>query len=240
MALDGLAKELARPFARSYQQPNRGFNPKVRLVRYADDFIITGISRQQLDEQVRPVVCDFLSKRGLRLSESKTKLTAITEGFDFLGFTFRKFNGKLLIKLSKKGLLAFVRSMRQLIKANKAASAGELIAYLNPKIKGWAYFYQHICSSKTFLWLDAQLFRCLWRWTLRRHRKKGKRWIKQKYFKRYGTRNWTFSDEAIKTKVSQSSRIYFILQTSKSGAMFASKREPTLLMYVRKNTLSID
>jgi len=198
MALDGLARELTAYFSKSYRRPDRGFNPKVRLVRYADDFIITGISRQQLEEQVKPVVCDFLSKRGLRLSASKTKLTAITEGFDFLGFTFRKFNGKLLIKPAKKSLLAFVRSMRQLVKVNKAASAGELIAYLNPKIKGWAYFYRHVCSSKTFHWLDAQLFRCLWRWALRRHSKKGKRWVRQKYFKRHGTRSWTFSGQVLK------------------------------------------
>ena len=198
LALDGLEACLKDTFKKSRRKPHRGFNPKVHLVRYADDFIITGHSQQILEEQVKPVVDSFLAERGLRLSASKTRITAINDGFDFLGFTFRKFSGKLLIKPAKANVVAFVRSLRELIKSNKTVSAGALISYLNPRIKGWAYFYRHVCSSHTFHWVDSKLFQALWRWAKRRHPRKGKRWIKRKYFAHCGTRHWTFSGTAVK------------------------------------------
>lgn len=198
LALDGLAPLLQTTFAKSYRKPNRGFNPKVHVVRYADDFIITGHSQEILQEQVKPLVSAFLAERGLRLSEQKTHVTSLQAGFDFLGSTFRSFNGKLLITPAKTRLLAFLREMRQLIQQHKATAAGELIAYLNPRLKGWAYFYRHICSAKTFHRVDAELYRALWKWVRRRHPRKGKRWTQRKYFARVGKRNWVFSGEAIK------------------------------------------
>ncbi|QIL78321.1 group II intron reverse transcriptase/maturase [Hymenobacter sp. HDW8] len=198
LALDGLAPLLQTTFAKSRRKPNRGFNPKVHLVRYADDLIITGYSREVLEEQVKPLVSAFLAERGLRLSEQKTRVTSLPEGFDFLGSTFRTYHGKLLITPAKARLLAFLRSMRQRIGQHKATAAGELIAYLNPRLKGWAYFYRHVCSAKTFHRVDAELFRTLWKWAGRRHPRKGKRWIRRKYFARVGSRNWVFSGEAVK------------------------------------------
>lgn len=198
LALDGLEAHLKATFKKSRRKPDRGFNPKVHLVRYADDFIITGYSEQILEEQVKPVVSAFLAERGLRLSASKTRITAINNGFDFLGFTFRKFRAKLLIKPAKANVAAFLRSLWALIKSNKATSAGALIAYPNPRIRGWTYFYRHVCSSKTFQRVDSELFWALWRWAKRRHPGKGKRWIRRKYFAHHGTRRWTFSGTAVK------------------------------------------
>ena len=60
---------------------------KVHLVRYADDFMITGTSRELLRDQVQPLVAHFLKERGLELSHEKTKITHVEEGFDFLGRT---------------------------------------------------------------------------------------------------------------------------------------------------------
>ena len=64
---------------------------KVHLVRYADDFIISGSSRELLEDEVKPLVADFLKTRGLELSPEKTSITHIDEGFDFLGWNVRKF-----------------------------------------------------------------------------------------------------------------------------------------------------
>ena len=75
---------------------------QVNFVRYADDFIITGKSKELLENEVKPLVENFLKERGLTLSVEKTKATHIEEGFDFLGWNFRKYDGKLLIKPSKK------------------------------------------------------------------------------------------------------------------------------------------
>ena len=75
---------------------------------YADDFVVTGASKALLEQQVRPIVERFLGERGLQLSESKTQVTNIEDGFDFLGQNIRKYaNGKLLIKPSSKSQKAF-------------------------------------------------------------------------------------------------------------------------------------
>jgi RNA-directed DNA polymerase len=94
---------------------------KVNVVVYADDFIITGASKEILEDKVKPAVIVFLKERGLELSEEKTKITHIEEGFDFLGFNVRKYKGKLLIKPSKAGVKNFLQGIRAVIKANKAS-----------------------------------------------------------------------------------------------------------------------
>jgi RNA-directed DNA polymerase len=71
---------------------------RVHLITYADDFVITGATREILEHTVKPLVINFIKERGLELSEEKTLITHIDNGFDFLGFNIRKYNGKLLIK----------------------------------------------------------------------------------------------------------------------------------------------
>lgn len=198
MALDGLERALKAKFVKLYKKPMRGVNPKVHCIRYADDFIITGSTKELLEKEVLPFVNEFLQERGLALSKEKTKFTHTSEGFDFLGSNIRKYKGKLIIQPSKTNLKSFLHEVRKLIKTHKQATASELIAYLNPKIKGWAYFHQYTCSSSTFNKVDAAIFHALWRWSLRRHKRKGKRWIKRKYFHRYGNRNWTFFGKTTK------------------------------------------
>jgi RNA-directed DNA polymerase len=109
LVLDGL--ETVALQADPHRQGN--FRPKINVVRYADDFIITGSSREQLENKVRPAVEAFLEKRGLRLSEEKTRITLIEDGFDFLGATVRKYKGKLLIRPSKCNILDFLREIRR-------------------------------------------------------------------------------------------------------------------------------
>ena len=86
----------------------------------------------------------------------------------------------------------FLTKIRETIKGNKQATAGGLIAILNPIIRGWANHYRHVVSKKTFASVDHAIFKTIWRWCLRRHGNKGKRWIKKKYFKSIGNRNWVF------------------------------------------------
>ena len=69
---------------------------KVNVVIYADDFIITGKSKELLENKVMPTIAKFLKVRGLELSPEKTRITHIDDGFDFLGFNIRKYKGKLL------------------------------------------------------------------------------------------------------------------------------------------------
>ena len=93
MTLDGLEARLAEKFPRAKLK-----GLKMNMVRYADDFIITGHSKEWLEQEVKPVVVEFLAERGLVLSPEKTRVTHIREGFDFLGWNIRKYSGKLLMK----------------------------------------------------------------------------------------------------------------------------------------------
>lgn len=168
-------------------------NPKVNYVRYADDFIITGESKELLESQVLPVVRRFMAERGLMLSPEKTKITHIEEGFDFLGQNIRKYGGKMLIKPSKANVSSFLKKIRAVIKGNKAMDQLTLIRMLNPMIKGWAAYHQHIVAKVAFNKVDNEIWLALWRWAVRRHPNKGKKWIRKRYFHQQGARNWSFS-----------------------------------------------
>jgi RNA-directed DNA polymerase len=188
MVLDGLETGLKKAFPKISHRPF----PLINLVRYADDFIITGRTQAQLQEEVLPWLINFLAQRGLELSLDKTKITHIDMGFNFLGQNVRKYKGKLLIKPSKESIRSLLKKVRDIIKAHKQATACELTSYLNPIIKGWANYHRHVVSSKVFSEIDKHIFQSLWKWCCRRHPNKGKRWIRRKYFTTIGDRNWVF------------------------------------------------
>jgi RNA-directed DNA polymerase len=194
LALDGL-----EPLLKNHFKKHRTRRDKVNLIRYADDFVITGSSKELLEGEVKSLVEQFLARRGLELSQEKTVITHIEDGFDFLGQNVRKYGGKLLIKPSKKSVQAFLGNVRKIVKGNKSAKAGNLIMMLNPKIKGWAMYHRHICAKRTFNLVDHAIFHTLWQWAKRRHPRKGRRWIKEKYFTYVpgpcGGNNWTFFGE---------------------------------------------
>lgn len=196
LTLDGLERMLQEHF-RNTTRASRKTRSKVHLVRYADDFIVTGNSKELLENEVKPLVETFMRERGLELSQEKTHITHIEAGFDFLGQNVRKYNGKLLIKPSKKSVKAHLDSIRKLIKDNPTDTAGHLITLLNPIIRGWANYHRHAVSSEIFHDVDNAIFRALWRWAKRRHPNKGKKWIRKKYFHTIGNRNWVFSGEVI-------------------------------------------
>lgn len=188
LALDGLETTLRARFP----QPHQGKSPLVNVVRFADDFIITGRTKELLEEGVRPLVEAHLRERGLSLSPEKTRITHIRDGFDFLGQHLRKYRDVLLIKPSKRNCLAFLRKVREVIKDNKTMQAGHLIVRLNPLLRGWANYHRHINSKSTFRRIDSLIFQCLWQWCVRRHPNKAKPWVKQKYFCTRGNDRWTF------------------------------------------------
>jgi RNA-directed DNA polymerase len=198
MALDGLQAELSKHFGAKGSKKLR--RHKVGLVRYADDFIITGISKELLENEVKPLVEEFLAERGLKLSASKTRVTHIDQGFDFLGWTVRKYRKKLLIKPSKKNVSAFLTKCRDVIKANKSAKQSNLIWQLNPIIRGWVNYHKHQVSSDAFARVDAEIWKSLWRWAKRRHNKKGRRWIAKRYWQHIDNRHWTFADTLLDEK----------------------------------------
>jgi RNA-directed DNA polymerase len=117
-ALDGLERLLQEKFPAGKRLKSLGGEkPCVNLVRYADDFVITGKSKELLAGEIKPLVEQFLQERGLELSPTKTVITHVEHGFDFLGQNVRRYpNGKLLIKPSKKNVGIFLTGIRQTIK----------------------------------------------------------------------------------------------------------------------------
>ena len=157
LALDGLQRRLAQALPKA-----KGRNPKVHLVRYADDFLITGCSRELLEEQVRPLVAAFLAERGLVLSPEKTVITHVAGGFDFLSQHAQRFGQKVLLKPATKSVKACYQKLRALVKSNLHLDPAALIRLLNPRIRGWAMYHRHASSKATFHRLDHLLFRLLW------------------------------------------------------------------------------
>jgi RNA-directed DNA polymerase len=191
LVLNGLERELREHFPKT----KPGHNAKVNLCRYADDFIVSGRSKELLENEVKPLVERFLKERGLELSQEKTRITHITEGFDFLGQNVRRYKEGLRVKPSHKNVKRFLAKVRKIIKSNKQAPAGLLIDLLNPVIRGWTQYHQHVSSHKTFAKVDHAIFQTLWRWAKRRHSNKSKTWVKANYFQTIDTRQWVFQAE---------------------------------------------
>ena len=140
-----------------------------------------------------PVIEEFLADRGLELSEEKTRIVRIEDGFDFLGQHVRKYNGKLLIKPARKSVTRLLAKVREVLKANPSTPTAAVIRQLNPIIRGWANYHRHVCSKDTFSYVDWQIWRKVWRWAKRRHPMKSAGWVKDRYFPTQGTRQWVFT-----------------------------------------------
>jgi RNA-directed DNA polymerase len=196
LTLDGLEKVLRDRFPQTHMKSQT----KVNLVRYADDFIITGASYEVLANEVKPLVEAFMRERGLELSPEKTVITRIDQGFDFLGQNVRKYKGKLLIKPSQKSVTTLLDKVRAVVRVNQQAKTGNLILHLNPLIRGWAQYHRHVVSKETFAAVDAAIFKALWRWARRRHPHKGAQWVRKTYFLAHGHRKWVFTGEVTGAK----------------------------------------
>lgn len=205
MVLDGLEKAIKDAL------PNR--QCRVNFIRYADDFITTAKSKSILVKYVEPAVKKFLAERGLELSEEKTVITHIKDGFTFLGQTFRKTGNVLHITPAKEGVLALQQKVGELIRMNVSAPMPNLIKKLNQTLRGWGNYHRHVVASEAFSRVDNYLYEQLWRMLRQRHPKKSKGWLVEKYWKAAG-RPWVF---AVREKVNNEHRIYQVMRLSSLG-----------------------
>lgn len=203
MVLDGLEEMLNSKFKvrnmkqgkLAWKSPPIGRNQKVNFVRYADDFVVSGISKEVLENEVKPMVEKFLEERGLELSIEKTLITNISDGFDFLGFNIRTYKGKLLIKPSKASVKSFFENVNAIFGRYKTVRADLLIKRLNSLLRGWANYYRYVASSETFSKVSNHIWKKTWKWSIRRHQKKSKHWVKNKYYTKILNRDWIFCGE---------------------------------------------
>ena len=189
MALDGLEEYVQQDYTTQRQQAAA----KVNLIRYADDFVITAAT-PEIAELALLRVQDFLHERGMELSEEKTRIVHIDEGFDFLGQTVRKHGGKYLSRPSKKSCKSLQRKVRETVRTNRTAKQGNLIGLLNPILKGWANYHRYSAASEVFRKMDNQIWQKIWRWCNRRHPNKRPTWVKARYFPfLFGPNKWVFA-----------------------------------------------
>ena len=202
MALSGIEGKLRSPT--KYRQDKE----RINMISYADDFIVTAASKELLEEKVMPKLVRSLSRVGLELSSAKTKITHIDDGFDFLGFNVRKYkNGKLLIKPSRASIRSFLKTIKGTIKKGVALPTDKLIHSLNTRLTGWTNYYRSSVSSKVFSIIDHEIFLALMRWACKRHARKGKRWIVNKYFTTVRGNHWRFHCK-IKDKGGKNKTLY--------------------------------
>lgn len=205
MVLDGLETAIHKAVPR---------RSRVNFVRYADDFIVTAKSRRLLVEQIRPIIEEFLAKRGLSLSQEKTKITHIRDGFTFLGQTFQKHGNTLHITPSREGVHALLEKVGTTIRNHVSAPTPVLIKKLNEMLKGWANYHRFVVASEIFGQVDTYVFKQLWRMLARRHSNKSKGWLIQKY--------WTASGKksvfAVSVKIKPNpKKVYQVIRVSSIG-----------------------
>jgi RNA-directed DNA polymerase len=136
-------------------------------------------------------------RQALREVQAKTRIVHIDEGFNFLGFTIRRFKGKLLTMPQKEKVKAHVRRLKGIVVQHQQSRQATLVKQLNPVITGWTNYYQHGASSRTFHRVGHELWRMLWHWGRRRHPNKPKRWLYRRYWKQVGQRRWVFGDKDV-------------------------------------------
>ena len=205
MTLDGLEKTVLQSVP---------YRSRVNFVRYADDFIITAKSRTILEKYVLPAVKQFLGERGLELSEDKTRITYIRNGFTFLGQTFRKHGNTLHIIPAKEGVLALIRKIGMIIRKYVSAPLAGMVKKLNEVLRGWAYYHRHVVASEAFKRVDNYVFDQLWRMLRKRHPKKSKKWLVKRYWRSNGKNASVFTATA---KIKGKLRQYQVFRASAIG-----------------------
>jgi RNA-directed DNA polymerase len=174
------------------------------LIRYADDFVVLCDNKAEA-EQAQVDLQHFLKIRGLVLSEEKTRIVHLSEGFDFLGFNVRHYPSqhthtgwKLLIKPAKRSVADFREKLRATFKQLHGSNAQCLIKVLNPILRGWANYYRSVVSSEVFHHLEHYVFWKLRRWISKTHPNKSFGWRDRRYWAHhpaYPGSQWSFVDK---------------------------------------------
>jgi RNA-directed DNA polymerase len=179
---------------------------KRAVVRYADDFVVFCESEEDAIRVRDEVLPPWLAERGLSLSPEKTRIVHLTEGFDFLSFNVRHFpcpntartGFKLLIKPSKKAVARRREQLREVWKSLTSCPIQQVLARLNPIIKGWANYHRVVVASETFVKMDTWMYHRAVRYVKRLHPAKSAKWRTGRYWGRLNLKRndkWVFGDK---------------------------------------------
>jgi RNA-directed DNA polymerase len=166
-----------------------------RLVRYADDFVVLVAGRRDHAEQLRGEVEQVLAPMGLRLSDAKTGVVHIDEGFDFLGFRIQRQTKQGTNRAyvytfpAKKALASIKRKVKTITRQGTNNSLSDLLRQLNAVLRGWTNYFRHGVSSDTFGYLRHYTWWRVVRWLRRKHRRTGWKKLRARFL-RYDGKTW--------------------------------------------------
>jgi RNA-directed DNA polymerase len=196
VALDGMETAAGARYVTIGSQTGYSVAGCPVLIRYADDFVALCHSRQQALD-VKAALAVWLAPRGLSFNESKTHVVRLQDGFDFLGFNVRSYDGKLLRKPSKTAVKRIRERLRTELRSLRGTNAEAVIKRLNPIIRGWAAYYRTVVSSKVFSMLDDYLWQLTYKWATSSHPNKPKAWVFRRYYGKFNRSRqdrWVFGD----------------------------------------------
>ena len=186
----------------------------------------------------------------------RAKPLNIDDGFDFLGWTFRKFKGKLIVKPSKSSLKTLIRKCATIIlKEGKANSQSELIRRLNQVIRGWTNYHRHVVASQAFTYINNTLYLLLQQWAKHRHPNKNNWWRLNRYWHEKSGKRWLFMTNEYslinlrrkviirhpKLQISKNPFIhktYFVKRKMKLKLLFAARNGEEMLEPYERETLT--
>ncbi|QDU19753.1 reverse transcriptase domain-containing protein [Urbifossiella limnaea] len=201
IAFHGMERALGVAYA-----ANGELKPKSpALVRYADDFVVFCHTREEARSCLEKLR-SWLGERSLQLSEEKTKLVHLPDGFDFLGFTVRHravpsspSGWRLHIRPSRGSVRRVIDRLREVWRRFLGAPVGGVVRALNPLIRGWANYFRAQCAGKTFAKLEKWMYDREVRYAKRRHPTKSRSWLVRKYWgvPVHGKKDrWVFGDKS--------------------------------------------
>ncbi len=188
-------EEMGRSHAR--EQRRRKGLANYRLVRYADDWVAMVAGTRADAERLKVEAAEVLLPMGLRLSEEKTVIVHIDQGFNFLGMRIQRHkqwgsNRRFVYTYpSKTALMAVKAKVRNVTRRSTNQPLPVLLHRLNPVLRGWANYHRHGASAKTFAYLSAFTWRRVWCWLCHKHPKTGQRELQRRYLRR----RWPEQDE---------------------------------------------
>ncbi|MDQ2884358.1 MAG: group II intron reverse transcriptase/maturase [Actinomycetota bacterium] len=174
----------------------RAGGPVMRIVRYADDFVVMVAGQRGDAEALSDEVSAVLAPMGLRLSVAKTRVCHIDEGFDFLGWRiqrrpWRSRTGKRAIYTypSKAALAAILDKVRSLTRRAEHRTLADLLRRLNPVLRGWCNYFRHGVSARTFSYVDHFAFWRIVNWLRKRHVGLNMHTLVRRYLPRWAIRD---------------------------------------------------
>jgi RNA-directed DNA polymerase len=166
------------------------------VIRYADDLVALCHSQEQA-QQVKTRLAAWLAPRGLVFNEDKTTIVHLDQGLDFLGFTVRRYAGKLLIKPSKTAVKRIRRRLAVEMRHLRGSNASAVLATMVPITRGWATYYRGVVSKRVYAALDDYLWKLTYKWAKHSHPNKPKPWVVRRYFGRFNPArqdHWVFGN----------------------------------------------